>query len=66
MGKQPSQAHLCREKPLKWTLAKEKRGGLGVGTHTHPPGFPLQTTRQRRSRSRCSGFSETLKAIAAH
>lgn len=34
---------------------------------THiPSGSSLQTTRQHRSRSHCSGFSETLKATAAH
>lgn len=31
-----------------------------------PPGPPSRTTRRHRPRSRCSGCSETLKAVAAH
>lgn len=48
-----------------WWLQHERTQAPATLTHT-PSGSPLQTTRQLTSRSHCSGFSETLKAIAAH
>lgn len=70
-GRGPARASTpLREKPCRGA------GGLGGSARnplqtpvarTHiPSGSLLQTTRRRRSRSHRSGFSETLKAIAAH